>query len=157
MTDQHSIWQRINRLLIVLPYNEELQYFEYLKSLDEILNQSSVGDLKIIVPLPKDAKKEILPTHRLIHYFSPKDISFFGKLKDQEMERIIVQPYDAIIWFFTDDKKLFKLLKDVHSTYKVGVNVKNEFFSLHTESKSQKPSEIVHFVIQTLDKISANE
>lgn len=157
MTEQTSIWSRINRLLIVLPYNEELQYFEYLKALDEILNESSVRDLKIIVPLPKEVKKEILPTHRLIHYFSPKDISFFGKLRDEEMERIIVQPYDALVWLLTDDKKLFKIMRDIHAPLKVGVNIKNDFFSLHVESKSDKPGEIIRFTVQTLDKISGDE
>lgn len=157
MREQQSIWERVKRLLIVLPYNEQLEYFEYLKALDETLNDSNVQDLKIIVPLPKQVKKEILPTHRLIHYFSPKDLSFFGKLRDEEMERIIVQPYDALIWLYTDDKKLFKLLKNVHTPWKIGVNITNDFFSLHVESKSDKPSDIIHFTIQTLDKISGNE
>lgn len=141
----------------MLPYNEELEYFEYLASLDEILNESNVQDLKIIVPLPKQVKKEILPTHRLIHYFSPKDLSFFGKLRDEEMERIIVQPYDAMIWFYTDDKRLMKLLKNVHSPWKVGVNVSNDFFSINVESKSEKPAEVVQFAFKTLDKISGYE
>lgn len=157
MREQLSIWERVRRLLIVLPYNEELEYFEYLKALDETLNDSNVRDLKIIVPLPKQVKKEILPTHRLIHYFSPKDLSFFGKLRDEEMERIIVQPYDALIWLYTDDKKLFKLMKNIHTSWKVGVNISNDFFSLHVESKSEKPSEIINFTIQTLNKISGNE
>ena len=157
MREQLSIWERVKRLLIVLPYNEELEYFEYLKALDESLNDSNVQDLKIIVPLPKQVKKEILPTHRLIHYFSPKDLSFFGKLRDEEMERIIVQPYDALIWLYTDDKKLFKLLKNVHTPWKIGVNINNDFFSLHVESKSEKPADVINFTIQTLDKISGNE
>jgi hypothetical protein len=155
--EQLSIWERVKRLLIVLPYNEELEYFEYLKALDEILNESNVQDLKIIVPLPKEVKKEILPTHRLIQYFSPKDLSFFGKLRDEEMERIIVQPYDALIWFYTDDRRLFKLLKNIHAPWKIGVNINKDFFSLHVESKGEKPSDIVYFTIQTLTKISGNE
>jgi hypothetical protein len=154
--EQISIWERVKRLLIVLPYNEELEYFEYLKALDETLNTSNVQDLKIIVPLPKQVKKELLPTHRLIHYFSPKDLSFFGRLRDEEMERIIVQPYDALIWLSTDDRKLFKLLRNVHTPWKIGVNISSDFFSLHVESKSTKPAEIIQFTIQTLAKISGN-
>jgi hypothetical protein len=155
--EQLSIWEQVKRLLIVLPYNEQLEYFEYLKALDEVLNDSNVQDLKIIVPLPKQVKKEILPTHRLIHYFSPRDLSFFGKLRDEEMERIIVQPYDALIWLSADDRKMFKLMKNIHAPYKVGVNINKDFFSLHVESKSEKPSDIIYFTVQTLNKISGNE
>lgn len=157
MSGENSIWLKCKRLIIVFPFRDEENFKNYRIALDKLLNESNVQELKIIVTLPESVKKEDLKQHKLIHYFSAKEISFFGKIKNPEMNNIIVQPYDIMLCLEDEDRKISKFLSKVHVTWKIGVNVTQDFYTIKVNCKSQIPSEIVNFAKNTLEKITSCE
>lgn len=154
MTGTRNIWSDTKRLIIIFPYLNEENYNGYRSALDKILNESNVVELKIVVVLGDSVKKETLKQHKLIHYLSPKDISMFGKIKDENLPQILVQPYDTLLWFNEADKKIFKVLSTLHAKWKIGINTDLDFFHVCVKSESQNPSEIVSFAKNTIEKIS---
>lgn len=154
MAETRNIWSDTKRLIIIFPYLNEENYNAYRSALDKILNESNVVELKIVVILDNHVKKDMLKQHKLIHYLSPKDISMFGKIKDENFPRILVQPYDTLLWFDKTDKKIFNVLTTLPSKWKIGINTDLDFFHLCVKSQSQNPSELVSFAKNTIEKIS---
>ena len=157
MNASGNIWQDCKRLLIVFPYTDEVVYKEYRKALDVLLNDSNVQDLKLVVVLPDNIKKESLQPHRLIHFLSLKEFNFFGKLKDASFDTVLAQPYDLMLWLQLENKRVVKLMQNVHATWKIGVNADADFFDVEVDTASDKPAEIVNFAKQTLEKITSYE
>lgn len=155
MSDSINIWSQTKRLLIVFPYRDEVSFKNYRLALDKLLNDSNVQDLKIVVTLPKSIKKETLQQHKLIHYLSPKEISFFGKIKDEVLNTILVQPYDTLLWLEEEDKKILKLFSKVLAKWKVGVNTSVDYFNIQTTCQSENPEEIINFAKQIIEKIAS--
>jgi hypothetical protein len=149
-----NIWSTCKRLLIVIPYLDEMNYKEYRSALDKILNSSNVIELKIIVVINESLKKESLQQHKLIGYISRKDVSFFGKIKDGNMLNILAQPYDLMLWFKVADKKIAKVILANHAKWKIGINTPLNIFKVSANSQSDIPSEIVNFAKNTLEKIN---
>lgn len=154
MSDSTNIWSQTKRLLIVFPYRDEVNFKNYRSALDKLLNESNVQDLKIVVTLPNSIKKETLQQHKLIQYISPKEISFFGKMKDEALKSILVQPYDTLLWLEVEDKKILKLFSKVLAKWKIGVNTSVDYFHIQTASQSEKPEEIVNFAKKIIEKIA---
>lgn len=152
-----NIWQDCKRLLIVFPYTDEVVYKDYRKALDVLLNDSNVQDLKLVVVLPDTVKKESLQPHKLIHFLSLKDFNFFGKLKDPTFDSVLAQPYDLMLWLQLENKKVLKLMQNVHAAWKIGVNADADLFHVEVDTASDKPAEIVNFAKQTLEKITRYE
>jgi len=154
MSDKSTIWSEIKKLVVVFPYRSEENYKEYRSALDKLLNDSNVVELKLIVVIPETIKKETLTQHRLIHFLSPKDINFFGKIKDENLTTIITQKYDTLLWLEVEDKKIVKVLSILGDKCKIGVNTSFDFFTIQVNSNSNNPLEIVNFAKNTLEKIS---
>lgn len=142
------------RLLVVFPYRNEEYFRQFRLALDTLLNDSNVVSVNIIVILPKEIKKENLQQHKLIHYVSPKDFSFFKKIKDELLLTALVQPYDILLWLESDDEKIAKLLSKLFVKRKIGVNTDLDLFSIRAVCQSENPSEILNFAKMTLGKIS---
>ena len=154
MGDSKNIWTETKRLLVVFPYRNEESFRHYRLALDSFLNESNVKSLNIIVTLPKEIKKETLQKHKLIHYLSPKDFSFFKKLKDELLLTALVQPYDTLLWLESDDEKIAKRFSKLYIGRKIGVNTDLDIFSIRVVCKSENPSEMLNFAKKSLEKIS---
>ncbi len=154
MSEKSNVWSGIKRLVVVFPYRSEENYKEYRSALDKSLNESNVVDLKLIVVIPKSVKKETLTQHRLIHFLSPNDINFFGKIKDENLTSILSQKYDTLLCLEIEDKKLVKVLSTLGDKCKIGVNTSFDFFTIQIDSNSNNPFEIINFAKNTLEKIS---
>ena len=154
MGDSTNIWMDTKRLLVVFPYRNEEYFRQFRLALDTLLNDSNVVSVNIIVILPKEIKKENLQQHKLIHYVSPKDFSFFKKIKDELLLTALVQPYDILLWLESDDEKIAKLLSKLFVKRKIGVNTDLDLFSIRAVCQSENPSEILNFAKMTLGKIS---
>ena len=98
MKEQNS-WDATKSLLVAFNYESDEQLKGFRKSLDKILNSSNVKRLIIIVNIGKEVNKAILPPHFLIYYSSPLDFSFWGKLKDVQLENELKKEFDLLIWF----------------------------------------------------------
>jgi hypothetical protein len=154
MNDKSNVWLGIKKLVVVFPYRSEENFKEYRSALDKLLNDSNVIELKLIVVIPETIKKETLTQHRLIHFISPKDINFFGKIKDENLTSILSQKYDTLLWLEVDEKKIVKVLSKLGDKCKIGVNTSLDFFTIQVDSNSNNPFEIVNFAKNTLEKIS---
>ena len=152
-----NIWESAKSLLVAFNYENEEQLKEFRKSLDSMLNASNVDRLIIVVNVPKEVDKNTLPPHFLIYYNSPIDFNFWHKLKDVQLETELQRAYDLVIWFGHTDAKIFPYIQDASVQRRIIVNEKEASFDLQLNAGSDEPAEMLHFVIETLKKISTNE
>jgi len=152
-----NIWESAKSLLVAFNYENEEQLKEFRKSLDSMLNASNVDRLIIVVNVPKEVDKNTLPPHFLIYYNSPIDFNFWNKLKDVQLETELQRAYDLVIWFGHPDAKIFPYIQDASVQRRIIVNEKEASFDLQLNAGSDEPAEMLHFVIETLKKISTNE
>jgi hypothetical protein len=150
-----SIWNNIQQLVVVFSYKDEKNYRDFRAELDRMLNESSVKMLDIIVTIPKEIKKEDLPPHRLIHFISPKDFNWLGKLKGDLLDSVLSKKYDAIINFGHDVPHFDKVLSNMNVKFHVGVNTSVQNEDIHVQCKGDDMHEMVSFAKQTLEKLSA--
>ena len=149
-----NIWSSSQSLMVIFDYKDDDQLKEFRKALDKMLNNSQIGRLIIIVNIPKDLDKTTLPPHFLIYYTSPNDYSFFGKLKDVQLEAEMRKTYDLLIWFDEPQEKLLNEAKNAHFNRKVLVNAEHSYFDLSLNSSHENPDEMLNFVTSTLEKIN---
>lgn len=154
---EKNIWNATRSLLVVFNYEDDEQLNGFRKSLDKMLNVSNVDRLIIVVNISKEVDKNTLPPHFLIYYNSPNDFTFWGKLKDVQLEAELKQDFDIIIWFGNLERPLFKEIQNVNCKRKIVVNEHNNHFDLQLNAESSEPAEMLNFVIHTLEKISIYE
>ena len=119
-----------------------------------MLNASNVNRLVIIVNVPKEVDKSTLPPHFLIYYNSPNDYTFFGKMKDIQLESELQKNYDLLINFAIPNDKILDRLKTASIKKKVIVNAQDSFFDLSFTTAINEPDKMLNFVISTLEKIN---
>jgi hypothetical protein len=154
---EKNIWNATRSLLVVFNYENDEQLNGFRKSLDKMLNMSNVDRLIIVVNIDKEVDKNTLPPHFLIYYNSPNDYSFWGKMKDVQLESELKRDYDVMIWFGNVDQPIFKEIKKTNCKRRIVVNEYNDHFDLQLNAESSEPSEMLNFVIHTLEKISIYE
>ena len=149
-----NIWSSSQSLLVIFDFKDNEQLSNFRKALDKLLNSSQVNRLVIVVNLPKEIDKATLPPHFLIYYNSPNDYTFFGKMKDMQLETELNKNYDLLIYFDQPNDKIMDQLKKAHINKKVIVNSQDAFFDLSLTSAIEKPDEMLNFVTSTLEKIN---
>ena len=149
-----NIWSSSQSLLVIFDFKDNEQLSNFRKALDKMLNSSQVNRLVIVVNLPKEVDKATLPPHFLIYYNSPNDYTFFGKMKDMQLETELNKNYDLLIYFDQPNDKIMDQLKKAHINKKVIVNSQDAFFDLSLTSAIEKPDEMLNFVTSTLEKIN---
>ena len=152
---ENSIWERTQSLLLVFSYENDEQLRQFRLALDNLLNQSNVKDLIIIVNVPKEVDKNTLPPHFLIYYNSPNDYNFWGKLKDVQLEAELRKTFDMLLWFGGTEPRIFSHVMKVPLKQKVIVNNANNKFDIHLNSETDEPTEMLNFVVRTLTKIAS--
>lgn len=149
-----NIWSSSQSLLVIFDFKDNEQLSNFRKALDKMLNSSQVNRLVIVVNLPKEIDKATLPPHFLIYYNSPNDYTFFGKMKDMQLETELNKNYDLLIYFDQPNDKIMDQLKKAHINKKVIVNSQDAYFDLSLTSAIEKPDEMLNFVTSTLEKIN---
>lgn len=152
-----NCWSGCENLAVVLSYHNEERYAHFRKALDVMLNDSAVQELWIVVVLPSGVKKEELPQHNLISYIGPKDISWYGKLRDETILSRLNKVRDVALWFEMSAKKSMHILSKMPAKTVVAVGVPLMDAHIHITPSSDDPTEIVTFVKQTLQKINKYE
>ena len=156
MKEQNS-WDETKSLLVAFTYESDEQLKGFRKSLDKILNTSNVKRLIIIVNIGKEVNKSILPPHFLIYYSSPLDFSFWGKLKDVQLDKELKTEFDLLMWFGDIKKPIFKEIKNSKIKRKITVNSPDSICDLLLNTESTEPDDMINFVIQNLQKIAIYE
>lgn len=154
MRKQSNIWDSCRRLLLVFPFADEVRYDAYKKAFDQLLNESNVQEVKLIVFFDKPEETKHAKKHPLIHFISKKSFSLFGKLKDSELINVCIQPYDLVFICEVSDKRMLQLLETILAPYKLALNTSVSYCSISAQSNSDNPLEMVTFGKQTLSKIN---
>ena len=149
-----DIWSLSQSLLVIFEFIDNDQLRDFRKALDKMLNASNVNRLVIIVNIPKEVDKSTLPPHFLIYYNSPNDYTFFGKMKDIQLESELQKNYDLLINFDIPNDKILDRLKTASIKKKVIVNAQDSFFDLSFTTAINEPDKMLNFVISTLEKIN---
>ena len=149
-----DIWSLSQSLLVIFEFIDNDQLRDFRKALDNMLNASNVNRLVIIVNVPKEVDKSTLPPHFLIYYNSPNDYTFFGKMKDIQLESELQKNYDLLINFDIPNDKILDRLKTASIKKKVIVNAQDSFFDLSFTTAINEPDKMLNFVISTLEKIN---
>ena len=149
-----DIWSLSQSLLVIFEFIDNDQLRDFRKALDNMLNASNVNRLVIIVNVPKEVDKTTLPPHFLIYYNSPNDYTFFGKMKDIQLESELQKNYDLLINFAIPNDKILDRLKTASIKKKVIVNAQDSFFDLSLTTAMNEPDKMLNFVISTLEKIN---
>ena len=149
-----DIWSLSQSLLVIFEFIDNDQLRDFRKALDNMLNASNVNRLVIIVNVPKEVDKSTLPPHFLIYYNSPNDYTFFGKMKDIQLESELQKNYDLLINFAIPNDKILDRLKTASIKKKVIVNAQDSFFDLSFTTAINEPDKMLNFVISTLEKIN---
>jgi len=149
-----DIWSLSQSLLVIFEFIDNDQLRDFRKALDNMLNASNVNRLVIIVNVPKEVDKSTLPPHFLIYYNSPNDYTFFGKMKDIQLESELQKNYDLLINFDIPNIKILDRLKTASIKKKVIVNAQDSFFDLSFTTAINEPDKMLNFVISTLEKIN---
>ena len=149
-----DIWSLSQSLLVIFEFIDNDQLRDFRKALDNMLNASNVNRLVIIVNIPKEVDKSTLPPHFLIYYNSPNDYTFFGKMKDIQLESELQKNYDLLINFDIPNDKILDRLKTASIKKKVIVNAQDSFFDLSFTTAINEPDKMLNFVISTLEKIN---
>ena len=149
-----DIWSLSQSLLVIFEFIDNNQLRDFRKALDNMLNASNVNRLVIIVNVPKEVDKSTLPPHFLIYYNSPNDYTFFGKMKDIQLESELQKNYDLLINFAIPNDKILDRLKTASIKKKVIVNAQDSFFDLSLTTAMNEPDKMLNFVISTLEKIN---
>ena len=149
-----DIWSLSQSLLVIFEFIDNDQLRDFRKALDNMLNASNVNRLVIIVNVPKEVDKTTLPPHFLIYYNSPNDYTFFGKMKDIQLESELQKNYDLLINFDIPNDKILDRLKTASIKKKVIVNAQDSFFDLSLTTAMNEPDKMLNFVISTLEKIN---
>ena len=149
-----SIWKQTKRIAVVWDYTDEQQMRTFVKAIDHFLQMNKFAHALIIVNVPKDLDKKNLPPHFLIYYNSPADFSFFGKLKDIQLEAELQKAYDLLIWNAALDAKIYPLLKETSINSRVLVNAQNAKFDLQIDTVQSEPAAQLDYIQQTLERIA---
>jgi hypothetical protein len=149
-----SIWKQTKRIAVVWDYTDEQQMRTFVKAIDHFLQMNKFAHALIIVNVPKDLDKKNLPQHFLIYYNSPADFSFFGKLKDIQLEAELQKAYDLLIWNAALDAKIYPLLKETSINRRVLVNAQNAKFDLQIDTVQSEPAAQLDYIQQTLERIA---
>jgi hypothetical protein len=150
-------WNVTTSLLVVFNYENDEQLKGFKKSLDKILNSSNVNRLIIVVNIEKEIDKKNLPPHFLIYYCSSVDFSFWGKLKDVQLESELKKEFDLLMWFGENKKPIFKIIQDTKIKRRISINSNNKTFDLLLNTESTEPNQMLDFVIKNLQKIAIYE
>lgn len=150
-------WDATQSLLVIFNYENDEQLKGFRKSLDKILNSSNVNRLIIVVNISKEVDKKTLPPHFLIYYCSPLDFSFWGKLKDVQLESELKKEFDLLICIGENKNGIAKVVEGTKIKRRISINASSKTADLLLNTESSEPSEMLDFAIKNLQKIAIYE
>jgi hypothetical protein len=156
MKEKNS-WDATQSLLVIFNYENDEQLKGFRKSLDKILNSSNVNRLIIVVNISKEVDKKTLPPHFLIYYCSPLDFSFWGKLKDVQLESELKKEFDLLICIGENKNGIAKVVEGTKIKRRISINASSKTADLLLNTESSEPSEMLDFAIKNLQKIAIYE
>ncbi|MCX6197273.1 MAG: hypothetical protein NTY55_11625, partial [Flavobacteriia bacterium] len=101
--------------------------------------------------------KKTLPPHFLIYYCSPLDFSFWGKLKDVQLESELKKEFDLLMCFGENKNGISKVVEETKIKRRISINASSKTADLLLNTESTEPCEMLDFAIKNLQKIAIYE
>lgn len=152
MTEMNSIWERSNKLLLVVNFRslgEMKAYREAIKSVG--LN---VHNCHILAIVEDKREKQMLTELGSVTYISDKEFNLLGKLKNEEAQKTLRDSFDLMVVVDDIPKRIRKLLSKRKNTIGVGINNEIDFLTIKLNSEQSEPLHLITFVQDTLKKIT---
>lgn len=143
-----AVWNEMENVLIVL--GEEL-----LDDFDEIKTVLKKFDINIhsTVFLSNQMNDAKVINKNGLYVTTKKSFNFLGKLKDENLKKILNSPLDTLIVLGDISKNNKKLIRKRSFKRKIGVNSNCSDLSINLKTEKKEPREILSFVHSTLNQI----
>jgi sulfatase maturation enzyme AslB (radical SAM superfamily) len=146
----NSIWSQIKRAVFVVHYSSLDDVKEIQKAIKEVgLN---INDCEIIAIVKSKEEKALLSEINYVTYFHEKELTFFGKLKNENMDKILKRSFDALFFYGDFSKKIAKIISTVNPSLIVGLNSEMYNCSVYINTSETSPTHLINFAKQTLEK-----
>jgi hypothetical protein len=160
MESKTNLWEKSKSAVVFYVYTTADEFLKFKSSVDQHILNSHLKEVKVIV-LTTDSKMNI-EKYSLYNYFSPNDLSIFGKIKkknkvvgEEDLEALRLKHFDLFICFGTPTKKVAKWINGFSIPNRIGVNCENQdFFLLNLKSTLNSIQEMISFAVTTLSKIA---
>ncbi len=145
-------WNTIQRLLVVTTFSSLDELIAWRTSLKEIgLN---INECTIVSEVGSKKDKAVLQEMGSVVFACPGDIGFLGKIKAEDLNRVVNTKYDALLKIGPNSSKLNKAFKKMKFNQTIGINTDSSEFDIELTTVHTRPQHIVNFVRNTLEKIT---
>jgi len=145
-----SIWSHIKRAVIVVHYSS----LDDVKKMREAIKEVglNINDCEIIAVVENKKEKDILSEISSVTYLNEKDLTFFGKLKNENMAKVAKRSFDALFFVGDFSKRIIKIAKPIQTRIQVGINSEMPNCSVYLNTSELSPAHLINFTKQTLEK-----
>ena len=87
-----------------------------------------------------------------VTYLCENDLTFFVKLKNEHMAKVVKQSFDAQFFLGDFSKRIVKRIAPINPIIKVGLNSEMANCSVYLNTSETSPTHLINFAKQTLEK-----
>lgn len=145
-----SIWSQIKRAAFVIHFknlDDVKKYREAIK--DAGLN---INDCEVIVIVESKKEKDMLTEINSVTYINEKDFGFLGKIKDENVKKLISRSFDGTFFIGDFSKKILKNINHIKTSLKVGINSQIPDCIVYVKTNDDSATHLINFAKQTLEK-----
>lgn len=148
----NSVWSSIKRLLVVVKCHNLESMNQWRESI--IQSGLNIHECKILGIVESKKERLALGEMTSVVYISEKDFGFFGGLKNEDAQRTLSDPFDAVLAVGELPKRIEKVVQKVSTNIDIGLNAENDNRTINLHTEESAPKYMLNFVKQTLEKIS---
>lgn len=152
MSDNSALWDRIKQPLFVVEEGDK----DSLQALRESVRNAGINihETWIIYLTLEKTKPGVQSFFSHTTPFSIKDISFFGKVKNDEFNKAIRSGFDTLVLIGSVPDKMYRLLTKTGKGLVIGVNQEKYNVDLNVITRDKNIQHIVSYLKETLQKIN---
>lgn len=146
----NSIWSQIKRAVFIVHYSS----LDDVKKIREAIKEVglNINDCEIVAVVETKKEKEMLAEISSVTYLYEKDLTFFGKLKNENMAKVVKRSFDAQFFLGDFSKRICKIIAPINPIIKVGLNSEMTNCSVYLNTSETSPTHLINFAKQTLEK-----
>ncbi|NVK64340.1 MAG: hypothetical protein HWE22_07115 [Flavobacteriales bacterium] len=148
----HSIWSSIERLLLVVNFDQ----LDTMKDWREAIKNTglNIHHCQILAVVATKKERIALSDINSVAYISEKDFGLFGRLKNEEAQRVLAERFDTLLVVGEVPKKIEKALSKLNVKMDVSLNSEDGIRTINLKTEETAPKYMLNFVKQTLEKIT---
>ena len=145
-----SIWSHIKRVVIVVHYSSLNDVKKFREAIKDVgLN---INDCEIIAVVASKKEKDMLSEISSVTYVHEKDMTIFGKLKNENIAKVTKRSFDAAFFVGDFSKRILKITQPINYQILVGINSEMPNCSVYLNTSEISPAHLISFAKQTLEK-----